>query len=124
MDLAEACGVDGGTIMLKGVVFAMSFIGVFQLIQIIAEVPRDESWLVAACLAVFVVNLIPPVPESRLSSIRTNLLIVYGAYVLGLKIPKLFTGFVNTELLSAICFLVYFVICFLWIQRRRRIETL
>lgn len=94
-------------------------VGLAVIFKELGWLQRDESWLVATWIGLFVISLTPSDNMSRFSGLGLPMLMVLGAYGVGFKVSRLFTEFVEYRVAATICFLVYFLCWAILIKKIR-----
>jgi uncharacterized membrane protein YccC len=105
--------------IFRGACLGIMAVGLAVIFQETGWLQRDEAWLVATWISLFVTSLIPSAVNSRFAGLGFNLLMVFGAYVVGFKVSRLFAGFVDYRVAATICFLVYFLCWAIWVKKIR-----
>jgi len=104
----------------EAVVFAFIFVGMSWVIDALHLPYGDEIWLISGIVAAFVLCLVRPnSEEAYLRCIGPIILVVFAAYIIVIKAPKLFLGVMNYRLAQLLCLLIY-LSCSWFIARKRR----
>jgi hypothetical protein len=92
----------------EAVVFALIFVSMSWVIDALHLPYADEIWLIAGVVAGFVLCLIRPnSEEGYLRCVSPIILVVFGAYIIVIKAPKLLLGIMNYRLAQLLCLLIY-----------------
>jgi hypothetical protein len=102
----------------EAVVFALIFVGMTWVIEALHLPYADEIWLISGIVAAFVLYWIRP--NSEEGYLRSNgaiLLVVFVAYIIVIKAPKLFLGIMNYRLAQLLCLLIYLSCCWFIVKK-------
>lgn len=102
---------------LAVLVFVVLFVCACWLIDAFHLPYQDELWL-SGVLASIALSIFKPAPRTGFfKDTVLYVLLIFGAYVIALKVTWMFSGFINYRLAGLMC-LVLYVGCWLLIQRR------
>jgi len=104
-------------------VFTVLFVGMTWIIEYFHLPYPDEIWLISGIVAALIVYWIRPnAEEGYLEFTGPILLLVLGAYLIAVKVPKLLSGLINYRLAGLLCLAFYVGCCWIIIKQRSKLR--
>jgi len=107
----------------EAAVFAFILLGATGIFDYLQSPYPDEIWLTTGILSALVAYLLrPDRQEGLLNFTGPIILLVLGAYLAVIKLPKLLSGLINYRLAGLLCLALYLTCCWLMITQRKGLK--